>query len=390
MGKKLKAVKPPPDTQDQARAILADGGDVSAVSQEHWLWMAEEAGDRADLETLRALEARITGKAFQKGLRRVHHKLRTRGVELTRTPHAVSVAPRREFQGVATLASSEGSFLAYLACHSPGESSLAVLFQSMGGELRVEPGWMPRGDARRGLRDTLAASQEEMAWYELEEGYARFFLFELVRGITAEGFDSELVEMKATLGELPEAPARHPVEEALEARGVEVPRSVATSGDLLDDPFYGMLRPTYERVAQCVERFEAVEVSPLVLADHQIMDRLRAVVDGVLVEMVEEAGRARVALGLRHTAWVSARHDRWGEAALLTRVARLVEEGTSPSEIPLFLAMFQPLLIEFHARMTAPASGGVGEMGTGAAPIGGGGDQGEGGLWVPGRFRGDD
>ncbi|MEL6182221.1 MAG: hypothetical protein AAFS10_24900, partial [Myxococcota bacterium] len=107
---------------------------------------------------------------------------------------------------------------------------------------------------------------------------------------------------------------------------------------------------------------------------------------------VDESGRAQVVRGLMHTAWMATHHGRWSEAATLVRVARMLEEGQAPHTIPLFLAMFQPLLIQFHAQMMAPDAPGP-EIGE-AAPLSTGlmGSEppiGRGGLWLPSGMKGD-
>jgi hypothetical protein len=303
--------------------VLAELDAASAVTVLRWLldqrsdaadelalaWSEEEAGRAA----LAAIEETSLAKPGKKALRRVLHRLRSRGVEIAT---AVPPAPH-----VATLPKLDDAFdVALVSSPDPSGAQLVVPVEAAtGGGARIFQGAV---DVARGIHELRAVIATR--------SQAR----RLVRDLTASPrLDAVSVPRDALAALLSRAAEAQPAERVLPAAFTEWRSRIArpaadtpTPGDtaraaLATDPTPALLRdvaeavsrgevgawpPPFEALRPVAEKVRETAKSALLVDDAQ----RRAQVDGVLDEAVEQlfVGDHAAAVALR---FEEAAHARW-------------------------------------------------------------------------------
>ena len=294
MGKKCLSKLPSEQIQAVMMQILdGDDGIDSSVDIEvgHWAWLADEAFVRQDLNTLKRLSQVEKRKPFQKHLKRIHHKLRSQGVKVDRARTAVSFKPEVTFEGRVTLATLQGEMASCVFRQPPGELGHVLMMRDLK-SLQLDIAVMSRGEASKTFRDVVQTDADGVEWFKIPSDYAAHLMFDFLRRYNCLDVqaNTSIADLLIALGKLPDSGAEHPVQHRLRERGIQVPLSVGTSGDLMEDPFFSMLWPDQDWVSRCRDRLEGVAQSPLTLSHGQKIERLKAEADRVLGEMIADCG----------------------------------------------------------------------------------------------------
>lgn len=335
---------------------LLDALDAPAASQLlSWLLAhAPEAGDELALawadaprgiEPLRAIDAAALDKAGRKALRRAHHRLRSRGVEVGEAAprEVVAQLPRLDDELAAALVSPpDPSGAQLVVIVEPNPSGGARLFQAAidleRGVLEFHAFNANRSQARRLLRE-LSANRRLGAVPVTRDAAGVL----LARAAAAQPADRALApafnEWRSHLAE-PAEGAASPGEAARAALAVAEPAPLGELAERAAQGAFGPWPPTFEALRAIAERVRKTAESPLLVDDAQ----RRAQVDGVLGDALDEryAGDAceRTAQRLEECAYGAWKQGRCDEAKALLAAARAFRERP-PRDNPVARALLE-------------------------------------------------
>jgi hypothetical protein len=334
---------------DDARAVLAwllehesgAGGELAL----HW------AEDPERVATVLALSTDALPKAARKALRRVHHRLRSRGIDVPEPEASATVAklpPMDEAidEAFVTGLDPHGARLVYLASDRAGGGVrlFEVAIDGARGVLELEVFEAGRGRARRYLREI--GKRESWPAAPVPPASARALIAAAAASQSAErrpprGF----VEWRSRLCAAPEgtptpgalaraalAPVREDDREALNAA-----TQWAREGRI------GPWPPPLERVQPLLDRLREIAEGVVVVSEAASDAQIDAALVAGLTEVYDEAQRERLAAGLEETAYVWWKTE--GEASARTALAAAAGVRALPiSENPIARAMLERLL----------------------------------------------
>jgi hypothetical protein len=305
-------------------------------------WLDEPAG----IEILLALDDGSLPRAGRKLLRRVRHRLRSRGVEVeekTPEPRVSSLPPvEDEFSGgyVSPLDPS-GTRIAYLLEANPsgGARLFEVVIDDRLGVLDCQVYSSGRSKVRQFLREVTG--REHFAAAEAPADSVRALI---ARAVAVQAADRSLPQgFSEWRGRLTEVREETPTPGEL------------VRGALGDDPAASDLRPAVELVEQgrvgpwppsqdalesLAERLEGTLSSPLIVSGATRREQIDAVLREFLEETTTDGGAAREAHRFREAAYVFwKRGDE--EAARACLAAALAFESSPVGENPVARAMLE-------------------------------------------------
>jgi hypothetical protein len=348
MAKPLDPAQPPPERIERATNALREGEPLGELLEPaQWLWMAASLAAARDVDALKRIEAATTDKGLHKGLGRLYHRLRSVGVEVDRS-RAAGIGPTGSSDqvsrpgGICSVASLCGAFVATSVWSVPGQGSLFFEATFGGPQIEANLSWPAPG----ALRDWQRHAVQD-GFYPTPVAYQDHMVGLVLQRLRAQGstMSPGFMSVLPILGHLAVGPA-HPLDATLAERGVALPTSVSTSGDLFDLPFFLMLRYRRRWLEIFAERLAEIDASPLVLSQIQEQERIQSVIRATVTEVKTSVGVTAIALALRHTGMLALLQGGLErEAATLAKVAAFLEEGVEPADIPLFTRPFELLLI---------------------------------------------
>lgn len=355
----------------------ADGARVLAWLLEHEAHDAAElaeawAGDPRGREVLAAVSEEALPKAGRKALRRVRHRLRSRGLVLPAEERAEPVVARLPDVG-------DRLDLAFVSGLDPRGSRLVYLVESRpAGGARLFEAVI---DARRGVLDFEV--------YQAGRSQARRFVRDLQRRARLSACEVEPAEARALVGraarrQAPDRPlpasfsewrshvtgepgSQTPGDRVARELGSErTPALERRAAELVQSGELGPWPASREALEAEAERLKQAGETKLELTDAQRRLRLDELVGEAAGRLLVGEAAADAAALLRESAYVLWREDREEDArACLAAAASLETEapGETPAARALAEAQLRPALGELLAASAPPEEAGADEEG---------------------------
>ena len=326
-------------------------------------WSTDDAG----LAHIRALAERDLGRAGRKALRRVVHRLRSRGVPIgepsgPRAPRKLP-APEEPVSG-ALLSDLDplGLRIGYLV--EPHEGGGARIFELLldeaAGVVDCRVYQSPRGRARRFLREAGRGAGPRLVPVPEDAWRA------LVRRVAAEQPADRppprsFAEWRSRLVGVAED-ARSPGEElAAKLRVAPEPARIRRVAERVREGRLGPWPPPPDRLREEEERLRAAMATGLVLSGVQRTERLRDLVREAAERLLADGGAARLARRLEESAAMAAARGEEEAARDLLAAAAAVEAepgSAAPVTEALAEAALAPVLRELRPPAEKPETGG--------------------------------
>lgn len=328
------------------------------------VWCEDERGRTA----LAAVDEGTLPKAGRKALRRVMHRLRSRGEALAAAPASAprvatlpGVADQLDLAFVSSL-DPRGSRLVYLVESSPGGG--ARLFELLLDEDRGVADFDVYQAGRSKVRQFLKglSQRSRMAVCPAEPRAARALVARIAAGQPADRpWPGPFGEWRARIvGDAAEAPT--PGDQAAEALEVEIlPALLHRAGELVRTGEVGPWPPARAELSRLAERVKEGAESGLVLSGAQRRERLLDLVAAEAESVYGGGFGAHTAARWRETAYVFWKTGKEDDARAALAAARAFAE-LPPAENTVALAMLEvalaPVMGEMlRAEAEAPGAG---------------------------------
>lgn len=323
-------------------------------------WSEEAAG----MELLRCASTAALSKPGRRALRRIQHRLRSRGVTLPSPEPAPTVAklPRLEepLSGawISSLDPGGGRLAYFLEPHPAGGARIfEVVFDDARGILGLEVYQAPRGKARRFLRDLTRRGRFAVCEVPVESARAA-----VAHAAGHQPADRPLprgfAEWRSHVAEAPEGACLPGDLVRVELGASPEPALVRRAVELLQEGRIGPWPPGRETLGIVLERIRTAMESPLVVSGATRQGRIDDLLSEAAGEVFDAEGAALAAHRLRESAYVFWRQGEEEAArACLAAAASMGEDGAASS--PVARAMIEiPLrpALDALARET-PAAG---------------------------------
>jgi len=332
--------------------LLHQPDDASELAE---AWAAEEAGTAV----LVALSDSDLPKAGRKVLRRIRHRLRSAGVEVTEeplTPVVATLPTVEEAFEAAYLSPLDpgGTRIVYLAETNPsgGVRLFEVVFDDARGIASFEVYTTPRRKARAFLREL--SSRDRFPSVEAPLDAARAVV---ARALAAQPADRPaprgFSEWRARVA-APAEGTQLPGELVSEALGASDPSLASVAVELLEQGRVGPWPPLNEKLAEIFERIRTALDSPVIVSGATKQDQVDELVADAAAEVFDEAGAELAAHRFREAAFVLWKRN--DEAAARACLAAADSFGKGEArENPVALAMLRvPLGPAIRSLESAP------------------------------------
>jgi hypothetical protein len=360
------------DPGQLARAL--GGEDATAVLVwllEHEPAAGEElalawAEDPATAEPVLGLVPEELPKEARKALRRVRHRLRTRGVAVREAPRAATVAtlaPLDEAidEARVTAFDPHGVRIAYLASDRAGGGVrlFELALDDVRGVLEFEVFEAGRSRARRFLRD--ASKRDSWPAVPAPPASVRALIARAAaRQAPDRSAPRQFSEWRARLSEAP-AGTPTPGELAREALGGANGADLALVSGWVRDGVVGPWPPPIARMQPLIERLDELAKGVVIVSGAARRDQVERAVDEALGAIYPPEERARIADLFEETAyvwWQSGREDDARQAIAAAADFRTREPRDNPVARAMIERLLSPALVRARSESEAQAPAG--------------------------------